>query len=434
MDKKEKGSGAISLLGAVAIGIGGMVGGGIFAVLGVAVSMAHGATPLAFVIAGIISLLTAYSYAKLSVVFPSQGGTVVFIDQAFGHDSLTGGLNLVLWLSYLVTLALYATAFASYAETFFNHQSFILHHGLISIAIILPALLNLVGAEIISRSETIIVILKLLLLAVVIASGVAFIEPSRLAVSNWAPFSAVVPAGMIIFVAYEGFELIANSAEDIRNPEVNLPRAYYLSVGLVIALYVLVAILTVGVVPEDTIASAKDYVLAEAARPALGQFGFGLVGASAILATFSAINATIYGNARLGYILAKEKELPEIMKRKVWNQPSGVIVVSIISLFMANFLDIQSISMIASAGFLLIFAVVNLSGCFLAGKIKASKVATITGCIVCIGALITLLWRSATDNPKACWAFFAFLAVAFLFETAMAKLSLSKIRAWHGFR
>jgi amino acid transporter len=430
----EKSEGSISLLGAVSIGIGGMVGGGIFAVLGVAVSMAHGATPLAFIIAGIISMLTAYSYAKLSVVFPSQGGTVVFLDQAFGKDSITGGFNFVLWLSYLVTLALYATAFASYAETFFSHQSAFLHHSLISAAIILPSLLNLVGAEIISRSETIIVVLKLVLLAVVIASGIAFIEPDRLAVSNWASVSSIIPAGMVIFVAYEGFELIANSAEDIKNPAVNLPRAFYLSVGLVIALYVLVAVLTVGVVPEDVIASAKDYVLAEAARPALGQFGFALVGVSAMLATFSAINATIYGNARLGFILAKEKELPEIMERKVWNQPSGVLIVGALSLLMANFLDLQAISVIASAGFLLIFSGVNLAGFFLAEKIKAHKTPMLVGFIVCLGALVTLLWRSAYDNPEACWAFFAFIAASFLFEAAMGKLNSSKIRAWHEFR
>lgn len=426
--------GGVSLAGAIAIGIGGMVGGGIFAVLGVAVSMAHGATPLAFAIAGVISMLTAYSYAKLSVAFPSQGGTVVFLDQAFGRDSLTGGLNFVLWLSYLVTLALYATAFASYAQTFFSHQSAILHHSLICVAIIIPAVFNLLGAELISKTETFIVVLKLVLLGIVLSSGFSYIEPSRLAVANWAPLSAVVPAGMVIFVAYEGFELIANAAEDVRNPSVTLPRAFYASVGIVIALYILVAILTVGVVPESLVLSSKDYVLAEAARPALGQFGFSLVGVAAMLATISAINATIYGNARLGFILAKDKELPDIMERKVWNQPSGVLIVSAISLCMANLLDLQSIAVIASAGFLLIFAAVNLAGATLSSKIEARKKPMLLGFVVCLGALVTLLWRSASDNPSACWSFFGFMAGAFLFEVIMRKINGSKRRAWHSFR
>jgi len=93
----------IGFFGAVAIGIGGMVGGGIFAVLGEAVSLAHGGTAVAFAIAGLVALLTSYSYAKLSVRYPSQGGTVVFVDRAFGIDLATGSINLLLWLSYLVT-------------------------------------------------------------------------------------------------------------------------------------------------------------------------------------------------------------------------------------------------------------------------------------------------------------------------------------------
>jgi amino acid transporter len=88
----------------VAIGIGGMVGGGIFAVLGLAVQMAHGGTPLAFLISGIVALLTAYSYAQLSVAYPTRGGTVEFLNQAFGPGVFTGGMNVLLWLSYIIML------------------------------------------------------------------------------------------------------------------------------------------------------------------------------------------------------------------------------------------------------------------------------------------------------------------------------------------
>lgn len=433
---KNNQKGTIGLYGAIAIGIGGMVGGGIFAVLGLAVSMAHGATPIAFALAGSIALLTAFSYAKLSVAFPSQGGTVVFLDRAFGHDSIVGGLNFVLWLSYLVTLCLYATAFESYAKTFFplSMQSAWLHHGLISVAIIVPLIINLLGADLISKSEIVVVVLKLFLLGIVVASGFIYIQPERLAVSTWAPASTVIPAGMVIFVAYEGFELIANAAEDIGNPSVIIPRAFYGSVGIVIFLYLLVAVLTVGVVPESLVASSKDYVLAEAAKPALGQFGFALVGVAAMLATISAINATIYGSARLGFILAKDEELPKIMERKVLDQPFGILVVGAITLCMANFLDIESIAMIASAGFLLIFAAVNLAGAKLAGKIHAQRLPMFIGAVVCFAVLCILLWRAALDNLPACLTFFAVLISAFLFELAMAKFSKSTKRAWHCLR
>ena len=114
----KAGDGKLGLVAVVAIGVGGMVGGGIFAVLGLAVQLAHGGTAVAFALAGVVALLTAYSYAKLSVAYPSRGGTVTFLDRAFGAGMFTGSLNLLLWLSYVVMLSLYALAFGSYGATF----------------------------------------------------------------------------------------------------------------------------------------------------------------------------------------------------------------------------------------------------------------------------------------------------------------------------
>ena len=296
----------IGLLGAISIGIGGMVGGGIFAVLGEAVSLAHGATAVAFAIAGMVALLTAYSYAKLSVTFQSEGGTVIFIDEAFGDNILSGSVNLMLWLSYLITISLYATAFASYGQTFFPHNSTFLYHILVSGAIVVPALINLISASFVSKSETVIVIIKVALLILVIVAGASYVDSNRMSPHNWSSPLSIIVAGMIIFVAYEGFELIANAAEDIKNPTKNLPRAFFSSVIIVVALYILIAIITVGSVSEEVLVKAKDYALAAAAEPSLGNIGFKLVAFAALLSTFSAINATIYGNARLGYMIAKE--------------------------------------------------------------------------------------------------------------------------------
>ena len=110
----------LSFWSVVAIGIGGMVGGGIFAVLGLAVQIAHGGAPVGFLLAGMIALITSYSYAHLSVAYPSQGGTVEFLNQAFGPGVITGGLNILLWISYMVMLSLYAYAFGSYGASFFE--------------------------------------------------------------------------------------------------------------------------------------------------------------------------------------------------------------------------------------------------------------------------------------------------------------------------
>lgn len=428
--QQTSGDKRIGVLGAMAIGIGGMVGGGIFAVLGTAVSVAGGGTPVAFLIAGVVALLTAYAYAKLSVRFPSAGGTVVFIDRAFGVDFATGTFNLILWLSYLVTVALYAVAFGSYAGTFFPAGASPLpRHLLISAGIILPAIINLLNADIISKSETAIVLLKLALLALVVSAGTAFVNTTAIKPATWPGPLNLIVGGMVIFVAYEGFELIANAGGDVRDPQHTLPRAFYGSVLFVIILYVLVAIITVGCVPADKIKEAKDYALAVAARPALGDTGFTLVAISALLATFSAINATIYGNARLGYSLAKDGEFPESLERKVWNRPiGGVLLTTVLSLLLANLVDLTAIAIMGSAGFLLIFAVVNAAAWKLAPAIGASRWVCLLGSLACTAALCVLLYQTYIDTPLAFWVFMAIVGSALGFELIYPKVSGRKLR------
>jgi len=413
----------VGLLGAISIGVGGMVGGGIFAVLGEAVSLAHSATTLAFLFAGIVALLTSYSYAKLSVSYQSEGGTVTFIDKAFGHNLLSGSVNLMLWLSYLVTISLYSVAFASYGETFFTQKNLLLHHALISIAIVLPALINLVSASFVSRSETIIVVIKVILLVAIIISGASYVDTQRLDFTeNFAPMSIVI-SGMMIFVAYEGFELIANAASDIKDPDKNLPRAFYGSVLFVIVLYVLIAIISVGTVPEAQLLEAKDYALAIAAKPALGSIGFTIVATAALLATFSAINATIYGNARLGYIIAKEGELPKFLEKEKRDIPfMGVLVTLGASLVIANSIDLDAIAIIGSASFLLIFFIVNLSAYRLRKKIEAKIWILLVSMFSTITALIVLLYHTYSSNPKAIIIFFLFIVVSFCFEYFYGRL------------
>lgn len=416
--------GEIGLLGALAIGVGGMVGGGIFAVLGEAVSLAHGGTAIAFLIAGVVAALTAHAYARLAVHYRGAGGTVVFVHKAFGIDLATGTLNLILWLSYLVTLSLYAVAFGSYARTFFSddHGPW-LRHALISAGLLLPMAANLVSAAFVSRSETAVVVIKLAILAVVVASGLGQIDGQRLAPATWSGPLTLVAAGMVIFVAYEGFELIANAAGDVRDPQRTLPRAFYGSVFGVIALYVLVAVVTVGAVPEERIAAAKDYALAEAAQPALGHVGFVLVSIAALLATLSAINATLYGNARLGFILARDGELPALLKVRAWDRPvSGVLTSGGIALLLANTIDLRAISTLASAGFLLVFMATNAAGARLAATIGARRGVCVTAALACLAALTTLLVHTAQEDPLTLAYLAAFVVFSLVFEVVYPRL------------
>jgi len=426
MMKKNKQT--IGLSGAISIGIGGMVGGGIFAVLGEAVSLAHGATAVAFFVAGLVALLTAYSYTKFSVRYQNRGGTVYYINQAFGNNLLSGTVNLMLWLSYLVTISLYAVAFASYGQTFFSPTDSIwLKHGLITIAILLPALINTISVSFVEKSETIFVFIKLVLLLLIIITGASYVDPNRMSPAHWGDSFSIVVAGMVIFVAYEGFELIANSAEDIKQPKKNLPRAFYGSVIIVILLYIAIAIITVGTVPEDQLMQAKDYALAVAAKPALGQLGFTLVSVAALLATFSAINATIYGNSRLGFRLAKDGELPQKLAKEERSIPTtGIVVTMLLSIIMANSIDLSEIAIIGSASFLLIFFIINIAAFKQSEIIKANKLMTLVAIIVSGVALITLLIHTHEKNTQAILVFLSFIIIAFVFELTYGKLVRKK--------
>ena len=394
----------IGLREAVSIGIGGMVGGGIFAVLGLAASLAQGGTPVAFLIAGLIALVTAYSYVNLSRAYPDRGGTVRFINEGFGSCVFSGGVNNLLWVSYIIMLSLYASAFGSYAPNLMplTGDKVLDPHLYASAIILIATAINYYSIKVVGAIESYAVIIKLLILLGFVGIGAAGLvgNPNlgQLDMVHWEPPLTLVTAGMIIFVAYEGFELIANAAPDITAPEKNIPRAYYISVLFVIALYLAIAVITVGSLPFSEIANARDYVLAAAAKPMLGQVGFTIITVAALISTFSAINASLYGGSRVSYEIAEDGELPNEFTRQFWNQPVGLILTMVATLVLVNTLELESISTTGSVGFLLIFAVVNLVGVRKAAEIHGSKLVAGTGAFLCLAALSALLIHSYQTN------------------------------------
>ncbi len=394
----------VGLGGAVAIGIGGMVGGGIFAVLGVAATKAGGATPIAFLIGGLVAALTAASYSKLSVAFPSAGGTVAFVDRVFGIGELTGSLNMVLWAGYIATTALYADAFGNYTATLLPYGSnppALLVPGLTVVGLAIPWIINLTNASLVARTETWIVGVKLIILLGVIGAGTPAVRMTTLAPDTWKSPGAIIGAGMLIFVAYEGFELIANASADATNPSRTLPRAFGLSIGIVIVLYVLVAGVVAGSLSADQIAGSAEFALAEAASVTLGSMGFNLVAISAMLATLSAINATLYGAARLSFTLATEGELPQGFRRLTWNQPIGLHVTAGLGAFIAVALPLASISAVASSIFLLVFAVINVAAVRAAAETGGSRLVSGAGAVGCAASLVVLLVQTARTDHVA---------------------------------
>jgi amino acid transporter len=417
----------------VAVGIGGMVGGGIFAVLGLSVQLAQGGAPVAFAIAGFIALLTTYAYAQLSVAFPSRGGTVTFLNQAFGTGVFTGSLNLLLWLSYIVMLSLYASAFGSYGSVFFPESlQFWAKHLLISGAIVGITGLNLLSADLIGRAESWIVVFKLLILGVFIALGIRGVDLAQLQPATWASPLAVVSGGMIIFLAFEGFELMANTAEDLSHPERTLPRAFYAAVIFVLVLYILIAGTTVGTLSIDHIVAAKEYALAAAAEPFMGHLGFKLVAVAALLSTASALNATLYGTARLSFMIAKSGELPAALEKKIWHRPiEGLLITSGLTLMIANVFNVAGISTMGSSGFLLIFAAVNFANFRLYRQTRSNRWISLFGTIACIAAVTVLLHQTAQTEPKNLWVVVVMVGLAFAIEVSYRQLTNRHIHLHH---
>ena len=172
----------IGLFSAMAIGIGGMVGAGIFSILGVVGEAAGTAMWVSFLVGGVVALMSTYSYAKLGARYPSAGGAVEFLVKGFGDGVLTGGINLYMWIGYVIALALYAQAFAGYSITFLHpYSSTWLSKGLAIGIVLIFTVINFIGAKTVGRSETFIVAVKLCILAIFAVAGLFFAQPEYLA-------------------------------------------------------------------------------------------------------------------------------------------------------------------------------------------------------------------------------------------------------------
>jgi len=416
---------------AFSIGVGGMIGGGIFAVLGLSIQLSKSAAPLAFLLAGIIALITSYSYARLTVRYPSEGGTIEFLVRAFGNGWLSGGLNLLLLASYIVMISLYAYAFGSYGANVLGFiNPVIAKHLLITFSVVLFTAINALGAVISGKTEDALVAFKLAILLIVAGASMGFVNAAKLSPSTWADPVSIVAGGMIIFLAYEGFELIANTGSDVEDPSI-LPRVFYSAVLLVIVVYVMVAIVTVGNLPYDVIVKARDYALAVAAEPSLGKMGFWLITLAALTSTSSAINATLYGTARASYMVAKYGELPAAVEKPIWKQAyEGLLIVSLLSLLFANTASLESISTAGSGGFLLIFLFVNIAALKLRDKLKIKPIIPALGSILTLAALSILVYRMAQTDIGNLMIFGGLIATSFLLETAYRKITGRRMKIY----
>ena len=417
------GSGRIGLVAAVSIGIGGMVGAGIFSILGVVAHAAGNAMWLAFAFGGVVALLSTYSYAKLGATFPSAGGATHFLVKSFGDGVLAGGLNLFMWAGYIISLALYATAFGGYAATFVTTApSALLLKSLAVASVVLLTLVNAFGATFMGRWETVIVAVKVAILVLFAAVGLCFIRPGYLSPELWPETKSVLFGAGVLFIGYEGFGLITNAAADMRDPRKLLPRALYTSVILVIALYLAVSLTVTGNLSDYEIEQSKDYALAEAAKPFLGQFGFRLIAVAALFSTASAINATLFGSANVCYMIARDGELPAGLSRTEWKDATGglLLTAALVVVVMLIF-DLSGIAMMGSAAFLLIYAAVNAGHLKVLKQTGASAIVVWLSLLTCLAMFAILFVYTYQEQPRAIAALILIAAASFTAEWAYRR-------------
>jgi amino acid transporter len=327
----------------------------------------------------------------------------------------SGGLNVTLWLGYVLALALYARAFAAYALTFTpDAMDPVLQPAIIVGVTAAFLLLNVWGAAAVGRVEFLIVAIKLLILLGFIVVALPTVETGRIVPSGWPSYTDIGFAAAVVFLAYEGFGLITNTAEDLAQPERELPRALLISVVITIGVYVLTAIGVLGALSPSEVADAKEYALAAAVKPSLGDVGFSIMAIAALFSTASAINATLYGGANVSFMIAQHGALPAFFERRLWqNATGGLIFTACLMAGIALTFELEGIAIMGSAAFLIVYGAVSAGHLRLLHETGARRwpvVAAVIGCIVVFALLSRYMW---VERPNAIWGLLALLGAGF---------------------
>ncbi len=410
---------AFGLWSAVFLGIGSMVGAGIFIVIGQAGSMAGNIVWLSFVLGGIIALLSGYSLAKLAVTFQSRGGIVEYLVQGFGENTFSGTMGVMFYFSQLIALSAVAKAFGTYSSTFMSQTSDFTVN-IFAIGIVLTfTFINLIGASLVAKSESVIVFIKLGVLIFFAIAAFSTIKPELLSLQKMPPLSGMIFAIGITFFAYQGFSVITNTVEDMRNPEKTMLKSMVYAIVIVAVLYVITSLAVLGNLSLDRIIETKDYALAEAAKPLFGDTGFKIMAVTALFATASAINATLYAVTEIGYTLAKDGNLPTIYEHSVFNSFEGLIVSSLLIIPMIIFLDLSEITTVAAIVMLLVQGVTHIAHLRVIDKTQARYYIVLCAVIAMFVIALLTLYSTFKTMPEVSYYLIGILVLSFALEIAL---------------
>ena len=356
----------LGLVEAVTIGVGSMIGAGIFVLSGSAAHVAGPAATLAFALAGLSVLLTALSFVELATAMPQSGGPYVYVREAFGVE-FGYFVGWSLWVGLALATAFYAIGFAQYVHVLFRPLG-VQEAG--AALVVLLAAVNIAGSTSAGKLQNAAVALLLLALGVYIAAG--WKELDRALHSPFLPYGwqPVVSTSASVFVSFLGFELIATAAEELRNPRRDLPLATIVSVVSVTMIYVLVLYVATGLMPYVDLGQTRTPI-ADTARRALGPAGVVVAVLGGLLATLSSANTSIMASSRIGWAMARDGLLPGFLARvhRRWQSPHAAVAVTALVALLA--LGIEDITRLAgAAGFLHLypFLAVNIALLRLRGR------------------------------------------------------------------
>ena len=316
----------------IAIALGGMVGGGIFTILGISVSMIGIFTPLAIIIGGFIAAMAAYSYIKLGVYYKDEGATYSFYKKTFPQSHFAA--SIIGWFvifGYISTLALYAYTFASYAISGFDFADNELVRKLVAgLVITVFTLINIWSVKGMGKTEDIMVYTKLVILVIisfVLINNSNTSIPALIQNDGDTSILNIFIVASITFVAYEGFQLVINAVNEMDEPEKNIPKAIYSAIFIAVLIYFVISLGAILAIPFEDIIQNKEYALASGADKILGHWGTDLVIAGALLATSSAISGTLFGASRQVAVIAKDGYFPSILASRKNHIPVYAIIV-----------------------------------------------------------------------------------------------------------
>ncbi len=390
---------SITLAGAVSMGTGVMIGAGIFALTGQVAELAGPLFPISFLLGAIISGFSAYSYIKLSNAYPSAGGIASFLQKAYGPGVVTASCAMLMALSMVISESLVARTFGTYTLQLFNVGEDSIWVPILAVGLILFAfLVNISGNRAVGVFSFVMAVLKIVGIiafatAALWASGISLPAPSvESETAGWTGFVASIALSIL---AYKGFTTITNSGSELVDPNKNVGRAIILSLVACLLVYMLVAFAVGSNLTLAEISEAKDFSLAAAARPALGDYGVWFTVALAILATASGLLASVFAVSRMLAMLTDMKLIPHRHFGMPGHIQSHTLVYTVVmASLLAVFFDLSRIASLGAIFYLVMDIAVHW-GVFsrLREQVQANAailLAAIVLDLVVLGAFLTM--------------------------------------------